>query len=166
MKTESNKMADYKNEIAVKLLDGTEARVKSKGDAVSIGDLMEVKQGDNFIQAPEGKYELEGGLCVYTDKDGFINEIETEQKDNSEPENNMGNNEMEELFSSVEKLMDVVYELKQEIETIKKFNSSLNEEFKKFSSQPQEESIINKNKPVLEKNATKQERLAFFSSRK
>ncbi len=31
-----------------------------------------------FVKAPEGKHELEGGLTIYTDAEGFINELETE----------------------------------------------------------------------------------------
>lgn len=157
------KMEDYKNEIMAKLLDGTEIKILSKGDAVSVGDMVLVKVGEGFKEAPEGRHELEGGLIVYTDAEGFINEIETKE---TEEESEVGNEEMEELFSSVEKLMDVVFELKKEIAEIKKSNSTLNEEFKKFSALPQEESITKKNKPVLEKNASKEDKLKFFSTRK
>ena len=157
------KMEDYKNEIMAKLLDGTEIKILSKGDAVSVGDMVLVKVGEGFKEAPEGRHELEGGLIVYTDAEGFINEIETKE---TEEESEVGNEEMEELFSSVEKLMDVVFELKKEIAEIKKSNSTLNEEFKKFSAEPQEESITKKNKPVLEKNASKEDKLKFFSTRK
>lgn len=153
---------DYKNEISAKLEDGTEVKVLSKGEAVSIGDKVMVKSGEEFVKAPEGKHMLEGGMVIYTDAEGFINEIETKE---TEQEAEMGNNEMEELFSSVEKLMDVVFELKKEIAEIKKTSSTLNEEFKKFSAEPQEESIVKKNKPVLEKNASKEDRLKFFASR-
>jgi len=156
-------MEDYKNEIMAKLLDGTEVKVMSKGEAVSVGDMVLVKSGEEFVKAPEGRHELMGGLVIYTDAEGFINELETKE---TEEEEEMGNNEMEELFSSVEKLMDVVFELKKEIAEIKKSNSTLNEEFKKFSAEPQEESITKKNKPVLEKNASKEDRLKFFAARK
>jgi len=160
---EKQKMEDYKNEIMAKLLDGTEIKILSKGDAVSVGDMVLVKVGEGFKEAPEGRHELEGGLIVYTDAEGFINEIETKE---TEEESEVGNEEMEELYTSVEKLMDVVFELKKEIAEIKKSNSTLNEEFKKFSAEPQEESITKKNKPVLEKNASKEDKLKFFSTRK
>lgn len=157
------KMADYKNEIMTKLLDGTEVKIMSKGDAVSVGDMVMVKSGEDFVKAPEGRHELEGGLVIYVDADGYVNEMETAETDKTTEKDETA---MEELFSSVEKLMDVVFELKKEIAEIKKASSTLNEEFKKFSAEPQEESIINKNKPVLEKNASKEDKLKFFSSRK
>lgn len=160
---EKEKMEDYKNEIMAKLLDGTEVKIITKGDAVSVGDMVLVKVGEGYKEAPEGRHELEGGLVVYTDAEGYINELETAE---TEKEEELGNNEMEELFSSVEKLMDVVFELKKEIAEIKKSSSTLTEEFKKFSAEPQEESITQKNKPVLERNASKEDKLKFFSARK
>jgi hypothetical protein len=153
---------DYKNEIAAKLMDGTEVKILTKGEAVSIGDMVLVKSGEEFVKAPEGKHMLTGGMVIYVDAEGYINEIETEQTDATTEKDETA---MEELFSSVEKLMDVVFELKKEIAEIKKSSSTLSEEFKKFSSEPQEESITKKNKPVLEKNASKEDKLKFFASR-
>ena len=72
---------DYKNEIMSRLKDGTEVKVLSKGDALSVGDKVLVKIGEDFVKAPEGKHELEGGLTIYTDAEGFINELETEETD-------------------------------------------------------------------------------------
>jgi len=70
-------MADYTNEIDTRLVDGTEVRVITKGEAISVGDMVLVKVGEGYKEAPEGKHELEGGLVVYTDAQGYINEIET-----------------------------------------------------------------------------------------
>jgi len=154
---------DYKNEVAAKLMDGTEVKILTKGEAVSIGDMVLVKSGEGFVKAPEGRHMLEGGMVIYVDADGYINEIETEQTDATTEKDETA---MEELFSSVEKLMDVVFELKKEIAEIKKSSSTLKEEFKKFSTEPQVESIKEKNKPVLEKNASKEDILKFFSARK
>lgn len=72
-------MADYTNEIDTRLVDGTEVRVITKGEAISVGDMVLVKVGEGYKEAPEGKHELEGGLVIYTDAEGNINEIETKQ---------------------------------------------------------------------------------------
>ena len=74
--TPINQYADYKNEIDTKLEDGTEVKVLSKGDALSVGDEVLVKGADGtYSKAPEGKHKLEGGLTIYTDAEGFINEL-------------------------------------------------------------------------------------------
>jgi hypothetical protein len=109
-----DKMEDeYKNEIKSKLVDGTEVLVKTKGDALSVGDEVMVKQGEEYVKAPEGKHELEGGLVIYTDANGFINELETketEEEDDSE--------EMKTMFEAVSTIKSMVDELKETLNSL------------------------------------------------
>jgi hypothetical protein len=153
---------DYKNEITSKLLDGTEVKILTKGDAVSVGDMVLVKVGEGYEKAPEGQHELEGGLVVYVDAEGYINELETQQTNQDE----MGNSEMEELFGMIEKMADMVKNLQQEIVGLKRVNQSLEERFEKFSNEPVSESFTEQNKPRITTNSTREERLKFFSDRK
>jgi hypothetical protein len=61
----------YKNEIDTKLVNGTEIRVLTKGDAISVGDMVLVKAGEGYVEAPEGRHEVEGGLVVEVEKHGI-----------------------------------------------------------------------------------------------
>lgn len=153
---------DYKNEITSKLVDGTEVKILTKGEAVSVGDMVLVKVGEGYEKAPEGMHKLEGGLVVYVDADGFINELETEQTE----EEDMENNEMEELFGMIEKMADMVKYLKEQIVGLKRVNQSLEERFEKFSNEPVSESFTEQNKPRITTNSTREEKLKFFSDRK
>lgn len=158
--TDENMAGDYKNEIMGKLTDGTEVKVLSKGDAISVGDMVLVKSGEEFVKAPEGQHMLEGGLVVYVDAEGYINELETEQTDaNAETD-------MEELFGMIEKMADMVINLKNEIVGLKRVNQSLEERFDKFSKEPISESFEEQNKPKINKTSTKEDKLNFFSNRK
>lgn len=161
--TDENMGGDYNNEIMGKLMDGTEVKVLSKGDAISVGDMVLVKSGEEFVKAPEGKHMLEGGLVIYVDAEGYINELETAE---TEEEAEMGNNEMEELFGMIEKMADMVINLKNEIVGLKRVNQSLEERFNKFSQEPISESFEEQNKPKINKTSTKEDKLNFFSSRK
>jgi len=157
---EKDKMADYKNEIASKLVDGTEVKILSKGDALSVGDEVLVKDAEGkFIKAPEGKHMLEGGLVLYVDASGFINELETEQTDKTTE-----SEEMKSMFEAVSNLATLVGELKESISTLKSENNELTEKFNKFSAEPSVETIT-KRSDNLSKTAGKEERLKFFGGK-
>ena len=161
---EETKMeGEYKNEILANLLDGTEVKILTKGDAVSVGDMVMVKSGEEFVKAPEGKHSLQGGLVVYVDAEGYINELETEETE-QETETGESDTEMEELFGMIEKMADMVSKLKDEIVGLKKVNQSLEERFEKFSKAPITESF-SENKPKLTTFETKEDRLKFLSQR-
>jgi len=155
------KMEDYKNEIESKLKDGTEVKVMSKGDALSVGDMVLVKDAEgNFVKAPEGKHELEGGLTIYTDAEGFINELETEA---TEMGDDMEGDEMRRMFEALEQLTSVVTNLKEKFESVEKTNSSLTERFEKFAAEPSTASVTTPKKE-LSRTASKQERAKYFGS--
>lgn len=154
------KMEDeYKNVIDAKLEDGTEVKVMSKGDALSVGDMVMVKDAEGkFVKAPEGQHKLEGGLTIYTDAEGFINELETEETNEEE----MGKDEMRNMFEALEKLTSVVSSLKEKFESIEKTNSNLSERFEKFAAEPSTTSI-EKSKPIS-RTATKADKAKYFGS--
>ncbi len=155
------KMEDYKNEITSKLKDGTEVKVMSKGDALSVGDMVLVKDAEgNFVKAPEGKHELEGGLTIYTDAEGFINELETEA---TEMGDDMEGDEMRRMFEAIEQLTSVVTNLKEKFESVEKTNSTLTERFEKFAAEPSTSSVATPKKE-LSRTATKAERAKYFGS--
>jgi hypothetical protein len=155
------KMEDYKNEIDSKLKDGTEVKVLSKGDALSVGDMVLVKDAEgNFVKAPEGKHELEGGLTIYTDAEGFINELETEA---TEMGDDMEGDEMRRMFEALEQLTSVVTNLKEKFESVEKTNSNLSERFEKFAAEPSTGSVATPKKE-LSRTASKQERAKYFGS--
>jgi flagellin-like hook-associated protein FlgL len=156
-KEEKDEMADgYKNEIDTKLVDGTEIRVLTKGDAISVGDMVLVKVGEGYKEAPEGRHEVEGGLVVYTDAEGNINEIETAQ---TEERDETG---MEEVFSAISTLVDEVKSLRGELKTIKEENETLKTRVNKFAAEPSAEPLPTK---VEFKSKSKQDILAFMSKR-
>lgn len=152
------KMEDYKNEILSKLKDGTEVKIMSKGDALSVGDSVLVKSGDgSFVKAPAGRHELEGGLVIYVDDNGFINELETAETDKTTEAD-----EMKSMFEAVSNLATLVSELKTQIEKITNDNKDLTEKFNKFSKEPSAESITKKSS-AYSKTAEKAEKLKFFA---
>jgi hypothetical protein len=153
---EKDKMAEYKNEIESKLEDGTEVKVLSKGDALSVGDMVLVKDAEGkFIKAPEGKHKLQGGLTIAVDAEGFINELETEATESEE---------MKSMFEAVSNLATLVGELKESISTLKSENNELTEKFNKFSAEPSVETIT-KRSHNLSNTAGKEERLKFFGGK-
>lgn len=157
-----NKMADYKNEIASKLKDGTEVKIMSKGDALSVGDEVMVKDAEgNFVQAPEGKHELEGGLVIYTDAKGFINEMETKETDDESESNE---EEMKTMFEAVVSIKSIVDELKSTISDLRNENNELKERFNKFAAEPSVETITKKTEN-LSKTAKKEDKLKFFGGK-
>lgn len=153
-----DKMADYKNEIASKLKDGTEVKVLSKGDALSVGDEVLVKDAEGkFIQAPEGRHELEGGLVIYTDAKGFINELETKETESNEEE-------MKTMFEAVSTIKSIVDELKSTISDLRNENKELKERFNKFAAEPSVETITKKTEN-LSRTAKKEDKLKFFGGK-
>lgn len=142
-KKEEVKMEDYKNEIISKLIDGTEVKVMSKGEALSVGDKVLVKSGEEFVKAPEGKHELEGGLVIYVDADGYINELET-----AETEEKVDETEMKTMFEAVSSLKEMIESLKGTITDLKNENTDLKNRFEKFSKSPSTESITTKQENI------------------
>ena len=142
----------YNNEIDTKLVDGTEIRVLTKGDAISVGDMVLVKVGEGYKEAPEGRHEVEGGLVVYTDAQGNINEIETKETEE--------NDEMSELFTSISKLVDEVKELRKELGEVKDENVELKSKFSKFSKEPSDEPT--KHEIKFSGKMTKDDKINFF----
>jgi predicted RNase H-like nuclease (RuvC/YqgF family) len=137
---------EYKNEIDTKTIDGTEVKIKSKGDSLSVGDLVMVKDSSgNFVQAPSGKHELEGGLTIYVDEQGFINELETAETDKTTEQNET---EMKTMFEAVSSLKTMIDSLKGTIEGLKKENEDLKSKFEKFSKSPSTESITKKQEKI------------------
>jgi hypothetical protein len=157
-----DKMADeYKNEILSKLLDGTEVKILSKGDALSVGDEVLVKDAEgNFVKAPAGKHELEGGLVVYLDENSFINELETKETEEKDAENE----EMKTMFEAVSTMKTMLDELKSTIESIKSENTELKEKFNKFAAEPSATSIKAKQE-AISKTSGKLDRAKFFGGR-
>jgi hypothetical protein len=157
-----DKMADYKNEIDSKLENGTEVKVLSKGDALSVGDMVLVKDAEgNFVKAPEGEHKLEGGLTIYTDADGFINELETEE---TEKEDEADNEEMKTMFEAVSTIKSMVDELKASIKEMKDENTELKNRFNKFAAEPSVETIAKKPE-LIAPSAKKEDKLKFFATR-
>ena len=154
-----DKMEDYKNEIDTKLVDGTEVKIKSKGEALSVGDEVLVKQGEEYVKAPEGKHELTGGLVIYTDANGFINELETKS---TEEEDEVENEEMKTMFEAVSTIKTMVDELKETINSLKEENTSLKERFNKFAAEPSVDTITKKKENVVTLK-TKDDKLRFFA---
>jgi len=156
-----DKMAEYKNEIASKLMDGTEVKILSKGDALSVGDEVLVKDAEgNFVPAPEGKHELEGGLVIYTDVKGFINELETKETE----ERDDSAEEMKTMFEAVSTMKSMVDELKSTIKEMREENTELKNRFNKFAAEPSVETIAKKPE-VLAPGAKKEDKLKFFAKR-
>ena len=157
-------MADeYKNEIDSKLTNGTEVKVKTKGDALSVGDEVLVKDASGeFVKAPEGKHELEGGLVIYTDADGFINELETKETDDT-TEKDESLEEMKTMFEAIVSMKESINTLTETINEIKLENEKLKSNVEKFSKAPSAESITEK-QTSLNKVNNKYERAKMLGS--
>ena len=156
MKDKEEMESPYNKEIDTKLVDGTEIRVLTKGDAISVGDMVLVKVGEGYKEAPEGRHEVEGGLVVYTDAEGNINEIETKE---TEERDETG---LSEVFTAISTLVDEVKSLRGELSTIKKENEELKTRVNKFAAEPSVEPLPTK---VEFKSKSKSDILAFMSKR-
>lgn len=137
------------------LMDGT--KVKVEGD-VAVGNKVMVEKDGEYVQAPEGQHNLADGRVIYVDAEGLINEIQTPE---TKVEDEVG---MEEVFSSISKLIDEVISLKEEIKSVKEENITLKERVNKFAAEPSEESV--KTKVEFKNLNSKEEKLKFFSGKK
>lgn len=157
-----DKMADeYKNEIESKLENGTEVKVLSKGDALSVGDMVLVKDAEgSFVKAPAGEHKLEGGLVIYVDENGFINELETKETEEKTAEDE----EMKTMFEAVSTMKAMLDELKSSIAEMKTENTELKERFNKFAAEPSAASIKTKQEAFSKAN-DKLEKAKFFGRR-
>ena len=157
------KMEDYKNEIASKLIDGTEVKILSKGDALSVGDMVLVKDAEgSFVKPPQGKHELEGGLTIYVDAEGFINELETAETDIETEEDEM-KKQMSEMFEAISTMKSMIDEMKSSFSSIKEENKELTEKINKFSAEPSAPSITEVKH--FSKVKSKEDKLRFWSQR-
>lgn len=158
---EETEMAEYKNEIESKLVDGTEVKILTKGEALSVGDEILVKQGEEYVKAPAGEHELEGGLVVEVNDEGFIDELKTkevEEVDEAE------NEEMKTMFEAVSTIKSMVDELKETINSLKTENTELKERFNKFAAEPSADTIT-KTKENVVKLTSKDDKLRFFGKK-
>ncbi len=152
---------EYKNEISSKLKDGTEVKIMSKGDAVSVGDEVLVKDASGeFVKAPAGDHELEGGLTINVDEEGYINELSTAPEEAADTENE----EMKTMFEAVSTIKSMVDELKETLNSLKTENSELKERFNKFAAEPSVETITKKKENVT-KLKSKEDKLRFFATK-
>ena len=163
-KVEAEKMEeDYKNEVMTKLVDGTEVKILSKGDALSVGDEVMVKDAEGtFVKVGEGRHELEGGLVIYTDADGFINELETKETDDT-TEKDESLEEMKTMFEAIVSMKESINTLTETINEIKLENEKLKSNVEKFSKAPSAESITEK-QTSLNKVNNKYERAKMLGS--
>lgn len=154
-------VGEYTNEVLSKLVDGTEVKILTKGDAVSVGDEVLIKEGEEYVKASVGKHELEGGLVVYVDELGFINELETKE---TEEEDESGSEEMKTMFEAVSTIKSMVDELKETLNSLRTENTDLKDRFNKFAAEPSVETITKKKENVT-KMVTKDEKLKFLSQK-
>lgn len=157
----ADKMEDgYTNEVMSKLVDGTEVKVMTKGEALSVGDMVMVKSGEEFVKAPEGRHELEGGLVIYTDANGLINELETKETE----EDDSGSEEMKTMFQAIVLLKQSLTTLSSTINEMKSENTDLKDRFNKFAAEPSVDTITKKKENVA-KMVTRDEKLKFLSQK-
>lgn len=136
------------------LMDGTKVRVE--GNELVIGAKVEVETPDGYVPAPEGQHNLADDRVIYVDADGIINEIQTPD---TKKEDEVG---MEELFSSIELLVNEIQSMKSLIESVKSENKELKTRFNKFAEEPSEEPI---KKTIDLKSNNKEDKLKFFAKR-
>jgi len=135
------------------LLDGTKVRVD--GD-LAVGNRVEVEIDGEYVKAPEGQHNLSDGRVIYVDADGMINEIQTPD---TKKVDEVG---MEEVFGSLQLLLDKIDTLTNELTSVKEENESLKSRVDMFAKAPSTEPI--NQKINLTKN-TKEDKLKFFSNR-
>lgn len=135
------------------LLDGTKVRID--GD-LAVGNKVEVEIDGEWRQAPEGQHNLADGRVIYVDADGMINEIQTPD---TKKVDEVG---MEEVFSSLELLLEKINTLTNELTSVKEENESLKSRVDMFAKAPSVEPI---NQSITLKNTTKEDKLKFFGNR-
>ena len=146
--------------IETTLEDGTQVKVTTVGEGIAVGDLVEVKSGEEWVKAPEGRHITVDGLVIYVDAEGLINELETKE---TEEETEELKKEMSEMFKAVSTMKSMIDELKTSLSSIKEENKALTEKVNKFSAEPSVESITEKKH--FSKMSSKEEKLKFFSKR-
>lgn len=148
---DKTKMEDLETE----LMDGT--KVKVIGGLLEVGSKVEVEVEGNWVKAPEGQHNLKDGRVIYVDGDGLINEIQTPD---TKKEDEVGmNEELNEVFNSINLLVNEVKALRTEIGEVKKENTELKSKFSKFSKEPSEEPTKHE---IKFKKMTKDDKLKFF----
>ena len=143
-------------DLDTELMDGTKVRVS--GGELVVGKMVYVEVDGEYVKAPEGQHDLKDGRVIYVDGDGLINEIET--PDTKEEDEMKTTEEMNELFTSISKLVDEIKELRKEIGEVKNENTELKSKFSKFSKEPSEEPT--KHEIKFSGKMTKEDRLKFF----
>lgn len=139
------------------LMDGT--KVKVEGDLM-VGSKVMIEKDGEWIQAPEGQHNLEDGRVIYVDGNGLINEIQTPDT-KKEDETGM-TEEMNEVFNSINLLVEEIKSLRTEIGEVKKENEELKSKFSKFSKEPSVEPTQHE---IKFSKMTKDDKLKFFGSK-
>jgi hypothetical protein len=148
---EGESFADY---METTLMDGTKVRVE--GTELVVGAKVEVETPDGWVPAPEGQHNLADDRVIYVDAEGKINEIQTPD---TKKVDEVG---MEEVFSSMETLVNEIQNMKSLIESVKAENEELKTRFNKFAEEPSVEPI---KKTIDLKSNNKEDKLKFFSKR-
>ena len=148
---EGQSFADY---VETTLMDGTKVRVE--GSELVVGAKVEVETPDGWVPAPEGQHNLADDRVIYVDAEGKINEIQTPD---TKKVDEVG---MEELFSSIESLVNEVKGMRSIVEGLKIENNELKTRFNKFAQEPSAEPI---KKTIDLKSNNKEDKLKFFSKR-
>jgi hypothetical protein len=143
--------ADY---LETELMDGTKVRVE--GNELVVGAKVEVETPEGWVPAPEGQHNLADDRVIYVDAEGKVNEIQTPD---TKKEDEVG---MEEVFSSIELLINEIQTMKSLVNTMKSENDELKSRFNKFAAEPSAEPIDTK---VDLKSKNKEDRLKFFAKR-
>jgi len=135
------------------LLDGTKVRVD--GD-LAVGNKVEVEIDGEYVKAPEGQHNLSDGRVIYVDADGMINEIQTPD---TKKVDEVG---MEEVFGSLQLLLDKIDTLTNELTSVKEENESLKSRVDMFAKAPSAEPI---NQKISLTKSTNEDKLKFFANR-
>lgn len=143
--------ADY---METELMDGTKVRVE--GTELTVGAKVEVETPEGWVAAPEGQHNLADDRVIYVDAEGKINEIQTPD---TKKEDEVG---MEQLFSSIESLVNEVKGMRSIVEGLKLENEELKTRFNKFAEEPSVEPI---KKTIDLKSNNKEDKLKFFAKR-
>lgn len=134
--------------VDVTTADGVVLRVND----IAVGQAVEVVEGENLVEAPDGNYELEDGSVLVV-SGGMIEEvIESEAPAEAEMEKEEESKEEEETFEEEEKenfndevldllksVSEEVKSLKNDLATVKAENEEFKKDFKEFKEQPSTE---------------------------
>jgi|688.fasta_scaffold08927_18 hypothetical protein len=140
--------------LETELMDGTKVRVE--GNELVVGAKVEVETPEGWVPAPEGQHNLADDRVIYVDAEGKVNEIQTPD---TKKEDEVG---MEQLFSSIESLVNEVKGMRSIVEGLKLENEELKTRFNKFAEEPSVEPI---KKTIDLKSNNKEDKLKFFANR-